>query len=151
MARSGLRGALKILSPEVEATELESRIPVPFTTMFPHHREHYRVRYPSIAHPVFVPNDEQKIHQVVDCSEKGFRFRPPLTEDMRLPGVGEVTQGEIHFQSGRVARVSGVVVRIQDREVAVHLTEEPIPFGVVVQEQIFLRRHFPIKVGEPAA
>jgi hypothetical protein len=60
----------------------------------------------------------------------------------------------IRFRSGRSAEVAGVVVRVQDREVAVHLTDARIPFGIVVHEQLHLRQRYPFfdrdLAGHPA-
>ena len=72
---------------------------------------------------------------------------PPATEEQELE-IGSTAHGEIRFRSGQTTRVAGVVVRIQESEVAVHLTIESIPFGIVVQEQLFLRRRFPFYYAE---
>lgn len=109
--------------------------------MHPHQRAHYRIRYPTTARPLFVPGSAVEAVPVVDCSERGFRFR--AVGSGALPEIGEPASGEIRFHSGTTAQVSGVVVRVQDAEVAVHLTREAIPFGVVLQEQLFLRKRYP--------
>ena len=109
--------------------------------MFPHPRAHYRVRFPDPERPVFIAGD-RATHVVVDCSEQGFRFRPaPHVDD--LPEVGTPARGRIRFRSGRVAEVAGVVVRIQDNEVAVHLDEAGIPFFTIIHEQLLLRKKYP--------
>jgi hypothetical protein len=109
--------------------------------MYPHERAHYRLRYPDRERPVFVAG-ERDAHDVVDCSEAGFRFRAP-PHATTLPEVGAPARGVIRFRSGRVAEVAGVVVRIQEREVAVHLTQTAIPYRLVVQEQMRLRQRYP--------
>ena len=109
--------------------------------MFQHARAHYRLRFPDPERPVFVAGD-RATHDVVDCSESGFRFRPP-PHATSFPEVGAPARGEIRFRSGRVAEVAGVVVRVQDREIAVHLNQTGIPFGIVIHEQMFLRQRYP--------
>ncbi|MBW3630532.1 MAG: hypothetical protein KY464_14710 [Gemmatimonadetes bacterium] len=110
--------------------------------MFPHARAHYRVRFPDPERPVFIAGD-RGTHDVVDCSENGFRFRPASHVDA-LPEVGTPARGRIRFRSGRVAEVAGVVVRIQDQEVAVHLDQAGIPFFTVIHEQLLLRKKYPL-------
>lgn len=107
----------------------------------PHDRAFYRLRYPVAARPEFRAERDARTLPVIDCSEGGFRFRTPA--DAPLPALGEPATGEIRFRSGRSARVAGVVVRVQDEEVAVQLTAQSIPFAVVLQEQQFVRRRFP--------
>lgn len=107
----------------------------------PHDRAYYRLRYPSAARPEFRTGRDDGALAVVDCSEGGFRFRTPA--GARTPALGEPAAGEIRFRSGHSARVAGVVVRVQDEEVAVQLTGQGIPFGIVLQEQLFVRRRFP--------
>ena len=109
--------------------------------MFPHPRAHYRVRFPDPERPVFIAGD-RATHAVVDCSENGFRFRPASHVE-GLPEVGTPARGRIRFRSGRVAEVAGVVVRIQDNEVAVHLDEAGIPFFTMIHEQLLLRKKYP--------
>ena len=109
--------------------------------MWEYNRAHYRLRFPVAERPVFVAGDHGP-HDVVDCSERGFRFAPPRPE-APLPPVGSLALGEIRFRGGQVVSVSGVVVRVQDREVAVRLDHTEIPFGVVVHEQLRVRRRYP--------
>ena len=111
------------------------------TTTHPHDRAFFRLRYPRAARPEFRPALDAPALPVVDCSEGGFRFR--TAPDLPVPAPGEVASGEIHFRSGHSTRVAGVVVRVQDEEVAVHLTELAIPFAVVLQEQRFVRQRYP--------
>lgn len=115
--------------------------PEPSASMFPHARAHYRVRFPDPERPVFIAGDRET-HEVVDCSENGLRFRPAPHVNA-LPEVGTRARGRIRFRSGRVAEVAGVVVRIQDEEVAVHLDEAGIPFYTVIHEQLLLRKKYP--------
>lgn len=104
-------------------------------------RAHYRVVYPATARPRFREFGVGVEHVVIDCSEKGLRFRnarPPL------PRVGTEVEGTIEFPDGEEQRVEGVVVRIFDKDVAVHLTGRPIPFTRIIQQQRFLRQKFPL-------
>lgn len=112
-------------------------------------RAHYRLRYPAPERPVFVAGDHGP-HDVVDCSERGFRFVPPQP-GAPLPEIGALALGEIRFRSGQVVPVAGVVVRVQDREVAVRLDHTEIPFGVVMHEQLRVRRRYPFFDRDRAA
>ena len=104
-------------------------------------RAHYRVVYPATARPRFREFGVGVEHMVLDCSEKGLRFRsarPPI------PAIGSEVEGTIEFPDGEELRVAGIVVRTRDGEVAVHLSARPIPFTRIIQQQRFLRQKFPL-------
>lgn len=104
-------------------------------------RAHYRVVYPATARPRFREFGVGVEHVVIDCSEKGLRFRnarPPM------PRVGSEVEGTIEFPDGEEQRVAGVVVRTWEGEVAVHLSSRPIPFTRIIQQQRYLRLKFPL-------
>lgn len=103
---------------------------------YEHEREHYRVVYPVAARPRFL--SEGWARDVVDLCESGLRYRLAEGEHRAL---GDTIAGVVHLRRGGEVRVSGAVVRIADREVAVHLNDG-IPLRVVLEEQRYLReRH----------
>lgn len=108
---------------------------------YPFERAHYRIQYPEAARPVFVPGHLTDGFPVVDCSEQGLRYQP---RDRHLPPIGMQARGTIRFRSGFEVPVSGTVVRVQNREVALHLTDAAIPWHVLLKEQLYLRKEYPL-------
>ena len=98
-------------------------------------RAHERVRYPAGERPELVADYEPG--EVLDCSERGARYRAP--PDARR-AVGAVLEGLLRFGRGAEVEVAGVVVRVAGGEVAVHFTRAPVPLGVMLEEQRRLRR-----------
>ena len=102
----------------------------------------FRVEYPLLARPQLVTEGGRV--PVIDCSESGLRF---LALPGQLPEVGATLIGEVQFQNGGSVKVEGIVSRVQDGTVALRLEEPGIPFGVILVEQQFLKRRFPM--GKP--
>ena len=98
-------------------------------------RSAYRIPYPFVESPRLIVGTQ--VLQVVDCSEKGLRFRAAPQE---VPEVGTRVQGRLRFPRGAEVVIDGTVVRVKDDEVALHLTDAGVPFRVILQEQIHLRR-----------
>lgn len=98
-------------------------------------RSAYRIPYPFIESPRLIVGT--RVLQVVDCSERGLRFRVSAQES---PELGVRIQGRLRFPRGAEVTIDGTVVRITEDEVALHLTEPGVPFRVILQEQIHLRR-----------
>jgi hypothetical protein len=119
-------------------------------------RAHFRILYPIQGRPRLIlpaeaePDEHAETEpeavefEVIDCSERGVRFRPQTAP----PAVGTEISGRVRFRSGAEVAVEGVVIRIQAGEVAVHLDRRPIPLGVIYDEQRFLRARFPLWVEE---
>lgn len=106
----------------------------------PYQRLSFRVEYPPIARPDLVSESGRVL--VMDCSETGLRF---LALPGQLPEVGATIMGKVQFRNGGEVPVEGVVTRVQDGTVALRLEEPGIPFGVILSEQQFLRRQFPMR------
>lgn len=143
----GRRGPPLKFAPPADDPLRESH-PDPLSGMqrYPHDRAHYRIEYPPAARPTFLPAQGDRPFPVVDCCERGLRFAPdgPAARGV-APGAG--VRGELRFRDGETLQVSGVVVRIQADEVAVHLNEEPIPLKRILFEQILLRRRYPCRTA----
>lgn len=52
--------------------------------------------------------------------------------------------GTVEFPDGGEIRIEGVVVRVIQDEIALHLDDAPIPFTRIIQQQRFLRLNFPL-------
>jgi hypothetical protein len=102
---------------------------------WPHPREHFRIEYPTAARPSLIAGSVE--HEVVDVSEQGLRFRMAEGESWEL---GHSVVGTIRFQQRDEVRIRGVVVRIVDKEIAVHLSIG-IPLKTIIDEQRYLREH----------
>ena len=98
-------------------------------------RSYYRIPYPSFEGPRLVVGFH--VCQVLDCSERGLRFVAPAHA---VPEAGVAIRGRVRFPRGADVEVEGVVIRVDEREVALRLAEPGVPFRVILQEQIYLRR-----------
>lgn len=107
-------------------------------TRYAHERAHYRLAYPVMERPRLLLEDEGL--EVVDCSERGLRFR---AADGPVPELGTHVQGTLVFRLGETEEVEGAVVRVQAGEAAVHLTVRGVPFSRIWAEQRRLRSRYP--------
>ncbi len=105
---------------------------------YEHQRSFYRISYPGPARPTLVI-DGRDFH-VVDCSESGLRYE--LTARDPLPPTGTAVQGTLRFKRGQEVEVAGTVTRYYGDTVALRLTGDGIPFGIILDEQQYLRRNF---------
>lgn len=104
---------------------------------WPIERSHYRIDYPILERPVL---EVQGVpHAVLDCSERGIRYRFENAE----PIVGAVVTGTVRFHDGAAIEVTGVVVRRQDSCAALALEKPGIPLKLLLDEQRRLRRRYP--------
>jgi hypothetical protein len=109
-------------------------------------RSHFRIPYPMQGRPrLLLQGPEGMEHEVIDLSERGIRFAAARSE---LPPVGTRMTGLVRFQRGVEVDVEGDVIRIQEGQVAIHLTRREIPLGVIYDEQRFLRARFPVWADE---
>ena len=106
-------------------------------------RRDYRLRYPDALRPTLEvehPLECVSHYPVVDIAERGLRY---IVDGSALkagavivPPAGTVVTGQLVTERGAPpVRVAGVVVRIQEGEVALHLTQQPIPLAVFFAEQ----------------
>jgi hypothetical protein len=101
---------------------------------FDNRREYYRIPFPESDRPRVVVGTT--ISEVIECSERGLSFEPAAE-----PGdVGDVVEGRIRFPRGVELPIRGEVVRIGDDRVSLSLKGTGIPFAVIFQEQLHLRR-----------
>lgn len=102
-------------------------------------RDQYRIPYPLPERPTLELEDRE--YEVIDCSASGLRFALPLR---RTFSVGTTLQGRVRFRRGDVVEITGRVVRVTEHEAAVHFVDTEIPFGVLLNEQRYLRAHYPM-------
>ncbi len=98
-------------------------------------RSHYRIPYPFAEGPRLVVGFH--VCKVLDCSERGLRFN---ALPHALPAAGSAVRGRLRFPRGAEIPIEGWVVRVDGTEVALRLAEPGVPFRVILQEQIYLRR-----------
>jgi hypothetical protein len=97
-------------------------------------RSEARVNYPRPSKSGFLFGADAL--DVLDLSERGFRFMAKGAA--ALTDVGQRLCGIVCLRHGETVAVSGTVVRILGREVAVQSDEIPIPFEQVLAERLFL-------------
>lgn len=101
---------------------------------FDNRREYYRIPFPESDRPRVVVGTT--ISEVIECSERGLSFEPASE-----PGdVGDVVEGRIRFPRGVELPIRGEVVRVGEDRVSLALKGTGIPFAVIFQEQLHLRR-----------
>ncbi len=105
-----------------------------------HERQYYRLLFPLGDLAVFVVGDlRMRIHE---ASERGIRYAPAPGH---APAVGEVVNGTVHFRSVGEFEVTGQMKRIQSGTMVVVLDPPGLPYSALIAEQLFLRRHYPLK------
>ena len=109
---------------------------------YPIDRAHYRILYPLNERPSLRTGDDA--YEVIDCSEGGLRY---ALGDGPSPEVGTELRGTISFRTGDDCEVSGNVVRVQAGGVAVRLIGAGIPLAIILEEQRYLRRNYPMREG----
>ncbi len=102
-------------------------------------RAYFRVSYPLQERPSLILDDA--IHQVLDCSEGGFRYH---SGDFPAPEVGSPIEGRLRFRRGMQVSVTGRVVWADRGQVAVELVQSRIPLSIIYDEQRYLRKHYPM-------
>ena len=106
---------------------------------YPIDRSYYRIHYPLKERPVL--ELETGVHDVVDCSEAGLRY---VARGAGVPDIGAQIRGTLRFRRGAAFEVGGTVVRLQEGTVAVHLLRARIPLAAILDEQRYLRKHYPM-------
>lgn len=101
---------------------------------FDNRREYYRIPFPESDRPRVVVGTS--ISEVIECSERGLSYQPAA----EAIGVGEVVEGRIRFPRGVELPIRGEVVRVGDDRISLELKGTGIPFAVIFQEQLHLRR-----------
>lgn len=102
-------------------------------------RAHYRIQYPVLERPRFTLDGRE--HEVLNCSEMGVCY---VVQGECGVVPGDVVHGRLRFSRGDEVEIEGVVVRVQDGTVALHLSGMPIPFIVILDEQRYLRQKYPM-------
>jgi hypothetical protein len=98
----------------------------------------YRVVYPESARPTLVlPEGE---FPVIDCSELGLRLALTAGAPALPYAAGDVIRGELRFRRGVARPISGEVVRVQDRTLAIWFRGDGVPFGEIEAEKRYLDR-----------
>lgn len=109
----------------------------------PERRTNYRLHFPRAERPLLVINGHH--YEVVDCSVRGLRcmvndWQPRLA-------LGDQIDGLVRFRDRAQAPVRGLVVRIQEGEIALYLPDTEIPFTVLRGEERYLLAHYRARTG----
>ena len=104
------------------------------TVALDNRREFYRIPFPETERPRVVVGTS--ISEVIECSERGLSYQPATESG----DVGDVVEGRIRFPRGVELPIRGEVVRVGDDRVSLALHGTGIPFAVIFQEQLHLRR-----------
>ena len=99
-------------------------------------REYYRIPFPRTDRPRMVVGTT--ITEVLECSERGLSYRRVAAGDGE--GLGDLVEGRLRFPRGVELPVRGEVVRVGEDRVSVELERPGIPFAVIFQEQLHLKR-----------
>ena len=100
-------------------------------------RELYRLKFPNPERPYLIVGRQK--YEVVDCSARGLRF---LVTQQSLPSLGDVVEGRLQFRRHSQAPIRGLVVRIQNGEIALHMPDSEIPFAILRSEERYLLNHY---------
>ncbi len=106
-------------------------------------RENYRLQFPRAERPLLVIGEHH--YEVVDCSVQGLRcivndWQPQLS-------LGDQIDGLVRFRDRAQTPVRGLVVRIQEGEIALYMPESEIPFTVLRGEERYLLAHYRARTG----
>jgi hypothetical protein len=104
------------------------------TVSFENRREYYRIPFPESDRPRVVVGTA--ISEVIECSERGLSYHPAS----EAGGLGEVQEGRLRFPRGVELPIRGEIVRVSGDRVSLSLQGTGIPFAVIFQEQLHLRR-----------
>ncbi len=81
-------------------------------------REFHRIRFPISQRNL---RCEGKSFAVIDVSVRGLRYAAP---GVAPPQIHDTVAGTLRFRRGAQAKIEGVVVRVQNDQIALHLTKE---------------------------
>lgn len=104
-----------------------------------HHRDYFRIEFPTTYRPIIRLEDGQ--HEVMDVSECGVRFKINENNHFR---VNEDLTAIIQFPDGEIYDCSGQVVRINEHAVSMSLSSY-LPLKKIRSEHLYLLNHFPTR------
>ena len=104
-------------------------------------RSYYRIRYPRTAPPTFTVGEAAT--SVLDVAEYGISFRVDRLGDVE---IGQRLMGRLEIADRWALDLDGDVVWVRDGLAAIRL-REPIPYKVILDEQLLLRTRFQGRSG----
>ena len=105
----------------------------------PVERSEFRIVFPLLGQATFTVDD--RIYKVIDCSEHGLRI---ATRGDSQIVAGCSLSGKLALLCGQVVALRAVAVRVNADSAALHLPEKgQIALAAIVEEQRYLRAHFP--------
>jgi hypothetical protein len=103
----------------------------------PEKRELYRLRFPPPERPHLIVGRQR--YEVLDCSARGLRL---IITQHPLPSLGDLVEGQLLFRRSSHVPIRGLVIRIQNGEIALHMPESEIPFTILRSEERYLLNHY---------
>jgi hypothetical protein len=103
-------------------------------------RAHFRIVYPLADRPVF--HAVGVVCTVEDVSETGLTLVAPLAVRGQMRPDDRL-QGVVHFRFAPPTEVAGLVMRLTETGLAIHLNEQPIPWAHIQAEERALLARYP--------
>ncbi|HCK81930.1 MAG TPA: PilZ domain-containing protein [Candidatus Competibacter sp.] len=103
----------------------------------PEKREFYRLGFPPPERPLLRLGRQR--HEVLDCSVRGLRF---TVSQQPAPVLGTIVEGQLLFRRNAQTAVRGLVIRVQNGEIALHMPDSEIPSAILRSEERHLLSHY---------
>lgn len=100
-------------------------------------REFYRLKFPPFERPCLLVGRQQ--YEVLDCSARGLRF---TLSRQAPPSLGDWVEGRLQFRRNTHAPIRGLIIRIQNGEIALYMPDNEIPFTILRGEERYLLNHY---------
>ena len=104
-------------------------------------RESYRLHFPYAERPRLLIGSRE--YEVVDCSAHGVRY--VLTTPPSSLAPGDWVQGYLKFRRRPQMSIRGLIVRIQNGEIALYMPDSEIPFATLWNQERYLLTHYPMR------
>lgn len=102
-------------------------------------RQDHRIRYPLAERPSFL--SDGKTCPVIDVSARGLRY---LASGGPFPTSCSPISGVLQFRRGAKVTIDAMVLRVQNDQVVLYLSQSEIPFAVLLDEQRYLHARYPM-------
>jgi hypothetical protein len=114
--------------------------PTAETVVRPEQREFYRLNFPYAERPRLVIGTRD--YEVVDCSVRGVRYVSSPKSPILLPG--DRVEGTLRFRRRTQTPIQGLIMRIQNDQIALFIPDSEIPFTTLWGEERWLLAHYPM-------
>lgn len=104
-------------------------------------RQFYRLLFPYPERPRFTVGSHE--YEVLDCSVYGIRYILNPADSTPAPTLGDWIQGALCFRRALPVSIRGLVVRVQNNEIALYMPDYGIPFATLWSQERYLMKHYP--------